>query len=61
MELRFLIISWMCICINKNEIIFEEKALLYGRKTAVWEGFLVKVTDFEIITAIHDNREYENY
>ena len=28
MELRFLIISWMCICINKNEIIFEEKALL---------------------------------
>ncbi len=34
-ELRFLIISWMCICINKNEIIFEEKALLYGRKTAV--------------------------
>lgn len=29
--------------------------LLCGR------AFLVKVTGFGLITAIHDNREYENY
>ena len=43
------------MCIKKA------KALSHGREIAVWEGFLVKVTGFEIITAIHDNREYENY
>ena len=39
MELRSLIISWMCICINKNEITFEEKALSYGRKLLYEEAF----------------------
>ena len=61
MELRFLISSWMCIFINNMHKGRKIKPFHMAEKLLCGRAFLVKVTGFEIITAIHDNREYENY
>ena len=61
MELRFLISSWMCIFINNMHKGRKIKPFHMAEKLLCVGAFLVKVTGFGIITAIHDNREYENY
>ena len=60
MELRFLIISWMCISINNMHKGRKLKPFHMAEKLLCGRVF-GEVTGFGIITAIHDNREYENY
>jgi len=51
----------MCISINNVHKGRKLKPFHMAEKLLCGRAFLVKVTGFEIITAIHDNREYENY
>jgi hypothetical protein len=51
----------MCIFINNMHKGRKIKPFHMAEKLLCGRAFLVKVTGFGIITAIHDNREYENY